>query len=331
MRLRLIPIALGVIVAVIHPAQAATVTIGASRDATIFQNNVDNGSGAGNGLIAGTNGAGNSPRRALIGFDIAGSVPEGSIVQSATLTLFLGQFPNVAATPTSTIGLQRILADWGEGTTLEQNPPNDTFGGQGQGASAVAGDVTWNARFFSAISPTPWTNPGGDFAAAISASTVVTRSLNTGYSWNSTDAMVDDMQGWLDDPQSNFGWMLVNADEATPATFRGFYSRQTATASLRPQLSLSYVLAGDFDGNDVVDGADLAHWKAGYGAVNATHAQGDANGDGTVNGNDFAIWQRQLGRSAGAPSVATAVPTPEPTGFALIFLAALGPLRTRRR
>jgi hypothetical protein len=321
----------GLIVASINAGHAATVTVGASRDATIFQNNVDNGSGGGNGLFAGTNGAGNSPRRALIGFDIAGSLPEGSIVQSATLTMFLGQFPNVAATPTSTIGLRRVLANWGEGTTQLQNPPNDTFGGTGQGAPATDGDVTWNARFFSGTSPTPWASAGGDFASAVSGSTVVTRTLNSGYTWDSTTEMVGDVQRWLDDPSGNFGWMLVNADETTPATFRGFYSRQTATASLRPQLSLTYVLAGDFDDNDIVDGEDLAHWKAGYGMVGATHAQGDADGDGRVDGNDFAIWQRQLGRSAATSSVGAATSTPEPRALGLAGVAALGAFRWRRR
>jgi hypothetical protein len=64
--------------------------------------------------------------------------------------------------------------------------------------------------------------------------------------------MVSDVQGWIENPASNFGWMLVNAQETTPATFRAFYSHETATAALRPQLSLTYVMAGDFDANDVV-------------------------------------------------------------------------------
>jgi hypothetical protein len=330
MRLTFVFSALALIVTMTSAARAATVTLGASRDATMFQNNADNGSGGGNGLFSGTNGAGNSPRRALIGFDVASALPEGSIIQSAGLTLFLGQFPNVAATPTSTIGLRRIVANWGEGNTQQQIPPNDTFGGQGQGAPAVDGDVTWNARFFSTTNPTPWTNPGGDFVNAVSASTVVTRTLNSGYTWSSTDATVEDVQGWLDNPSTNFGWMLVNADEASPATFRGFYSRQTATASLRPQLSLTYVLAGDFDGNDVVDSQDLARWKTGYGAVNATHGQGDANGDGNVNGADFTIWQRQLGRSAAVSAMPTVTATPEPAALALASLAALGIAIMRR-
>jgi hypothetical protein len=309
---------------------AATVTIEASRDATIFENNVNNGSGGGNGLFSGTNGAQNSPRRALIGFNVAGSVPAGALIQDVQLTLFLGQFPNVGAQPTSTIGLHRVAADWSEGTTQEQIPPNDTFGGLGQGAPAVDGDVTWNARTFSATTPTPWTAAGGDFDPTVSASTVVTRTLLSGYVWGSTETLVGDVQGWIENPASNFGWMLVNAQETTPATFRAFYSHETATAALRPQLSLTYVLTGDFDANDVVDGADLANWKANLGASGvATHAQGDADGDRDVDGADFLVWQRQLG--SGAPASPSTASVPEPATLMLACVAAIGMAASARR
>jgi hypothetical protein len=309
---------------------AATVTVGATRDATIFENNVNNGSGAGNGLFSGTNGAQNSPRRALIAFDVAGNVPAGSLIQSAQLTLVLGQFPNVGAQPTSTVGLHRVTSDWGEGTTQQQVPPNDTFGGLGQGSPATEGDVTWNARFFSATTPTLWNAPGGDFDATISASTVVTRTLLSGYMWGSTAALVSDAQGWLDNPPSNFGWMLVNLQETTPATFRAFYSHEAATPSLRPQLTLSYVLAGDFDANNIVDGADLANWKTGFGTSSgASHAQGDADADGDVDGGDFLIWQRQLGSAASASPLLTAVPESAP--LALACIATLGSAQIARR
>ncbi len=63
----------------VRPVTAASITIGADRDAAIFQNNVNNSAGGGPGIFAGTN-ANNSPRRALISFDM-GSIPAGAIVR----------------------------------------------------------------------------------------------------------------------------------------------------------------------------------------------------------------------------------------------------------
>src|SRR5687768_2370118 len=73
-------------------ATPTTVTIGASKDSTIYSNRVDRASGGGNGLFTGTNGQ-DDPRRALIAFDVTGNVPAGSIIQSVSMTLVLGQLP----------------------------------------------------------------------------------------------------------------------------------------------------------------------------------------------------------------------------------------------
>jgi len=221
----------------------------------MYSNHVDRGCGGGNALITGTNGPG-SVRRAPIEFDIAGNVPAGAVIQSAQLTLVMGQ---VATSPAEVaiIGLHRITSDWGEGTTQQQIPPNDSFGGMGQGAPATDGDVTWIARFWSAT-PTPWNMPGGDFVPAASASANVELPVNVGYSWNSTAALVSDIQSWLDTPSTNFGWMLVNADEINTSTFRVFYSRQTATAAWRPQLSITYEVIPEPGAVALLGGAALA-------------------------------------------------------------------------
>lgn len=217
--------------------RAATITIGASQDGTIYSNHVERGSGGGNALIVGTNGR-DDPRRALITFDVASHVPAGAIIQDVKLTMVMGQLPTEPE-EISTVELHRLTTSWGEGTTQQQNPPNDSFGGMGQGAPAHAGDVTWIARFWGA-SPTPWTTPGGDFAAAVSGSAAIGLPIDVPYSWESTAAMVGDVQDWLDNPASNNGWILKNVDETSMSTFRVFYSRQTATAALRPQLSITY-------------------------------------------------------------------------------------------
>jgi hypothetical protein len=214
---------------------AVVANIGASKDSTIFQNSVNNSSGAGNGLFAGTNGN-SSPRRALIAFDVAGSIPAFSTIQSVQLNLVLGQVPN-GASGNATIDLHKLSADWGEGIAQQSTPPTDSLGGQGNGVAANAGDVTWNAKMFPG---TLWATPGGDFSAGVSGSATVGTTINATSSWLSTAALVSDVQGWVNNPSSNFGWILTNANEAGASTFRAFYSSEVATAALHPQLVVNY-------------------------------------------------------------------------------------------
>ena len=219
------------------PAAATTITIGDVRDATIVQNGPNNSNGAGPGLFVGTNGA-NFIRRGLIEFDIAGNVPAGATIDAVQLTLVLGSVARSsgggAGDPTPrTIGLHHLFADWGEGTT----GLGSTIAGSGEGFPANAGDATWNARFFPG---TLWAAAGGDFAASPSASAVVADVINAPYVWLTTASLVADVQGWLNEPASNFGWALINAQETTPADFRVFYSREVADGLLRPQLRIDF-------------------------------------------------------------------------------------------
>jgi hypothetical protein len=227
------------LVALQSDGRAATITIDASQDGTIYSNHIERGSGGGNALIVGTNGR-DDPRRALVAFDVAGQLPAGATIESVKLTMVMGQLPT-APEEFSTIELHRLTSSWGEGTTQQQNPPNDSFGGMGQGAPAHNGDVTWSSRFWGAT-PTPWTTPGGDFDAAVSGVAAIGLPIDVAYSWESTPGMVADVQEWLDNPVANNGWILKNIDETSMSTFRVFYSRQTATAVLRPQLTITYEL-----------------------------------------------------------------------------------------
>jgi hypothetical protein len=81
----------------------------------------------------------------------------------------------------------------------------------------------------------------------------------------------------------------------------------------------SMPLAGDFNENGLVTGADLDLWETGFGMPSgASHMQGDANADGDVDGADFLVWQQQVGM---AQSGAAASAVPEPSGGALCLLA----------
>ncbi len=99
-------------------------------------------------------------------------------------------------------------------------------------------------------------------------------------------------------------------------------------------LSVSAAVAfapADFNEDGLVDAADLAIWRTGFGlAEGASRADGDANGDGAVNGADWLIWQQGLTHSGHANVAGT--PVPEPAAWILVAAAtaALCGRRPRR-
>jgi flagellar hook capping protein FlgD len=204
-------------------AAADTVVIGPLKDNTVYAEDSTLSNGSGEHLFAGDNGSA-SPRRGLIAFDIAASIPAGATVDSVELTLTMSH--TSVGSGARSIGLHRLLADWGEGAS-------DAEGNEGGGAPAMAGDATWTFRFFNTDA---WSVAGGDFVPAESATRVV-QDVGV-YVWRST-GMRDDVQGWLDAPSSNFGWILVG-EETGPQTAKRFDSRQRLTPASRPTLTIYY-------------------------------------------------------------------------------------------
>jgi hypothetical protein len=103
-------------------------------------------------------------------------------------------------------------------------------------------------------------------------------------------------------------------------------------------VTLGTAIGPDFNGDGVVNNADLFIWLANAGITSgATVLQGDADGDGDVDGDDFLFWQRNYGKPmpwAGAGSGnSTPGAVPEPTGLALLAFTAMISLafRSRRR
>lgn len=192
--------------------QADMVVLEAVADNTIYQDNTSNSNGAGDFIFAGNNG-GNSPRRALIRFDLS-SIGANATIDQVTFTAFLSQ-GNAASV---NVSLHRLTADWGESTS---NAP----GGEGGGDAAADGDATWLENFFGSSN---WAVPGGDFVVNPSATMVIDETLGS-YQWSST-GLRDDVASWLDGSQSNFGWILIG-DESGPGTAKRFNSRDNVANS----------------------------------------------------------------------------------------------------
>ncbi|MGH7754539.1 MAG: hypothetical protein ACREN5_17170, partial [Gemmatimonadales bacterium] len=71
-------------------ARAETVNIAASKDNTLYSEDGNFSNGAGQHLFAGRTG-GTNTRRALIAFDVARSIPAGSTITAAKLTLSMSR------------------------------------------------------------------------------------------------------------------------------------------------------------------------------------------------------------------------------------------------
>jgi len=202
-------------------ASANIINVMPSKDNTLYEYDPaegDHSNGAGFHLFAGENGEG-EVRRGVLAFDIAGTIPPGSTITAVTLGMNMSMTPAGALT----VELHKLLADWGEGTS---HAPM----GEGDGAPATPNDATWRHRFFDSIF---WTTQGGDFSATVSASQSVG---GTGqYTWSSAQ-MVADVQSWLDNPASNFGW-LVLGDETGGATAKRFDTRESANP---PMLTIQF-------------------------------------------------------------------------------------------
>src|SRR5438105_3770367 len=198
------------------------ISINPSKDNTLYQYNPNVGdlsNALGFHFFTGTILMGES-RRGVLAFDIAGNVPPGSTITGVSLSMNMSKTIDGTARTTE---LHKLFADWGEGTSRAP-------GEEGSGAPATPNDATWRHRFYDTIF---WTTQGGDFSATVSASQSV-GGLGQ-YIWSSPQ-MVADVQSWLENPDANFGW-LVLGDESGAGTAKRFDTRESASP---PVLTILY-------------------------------------------------------------------------------------------
>ncbi|MEM1067856.1 MAG: GEVED domain-containing protein [Planctomycetota bacterium] len=205
-----------------------TVELGVLADAAIYEtvtnDNASNGSGQ--HLFAGVTLTGLS-RRSMIQFDFS-SIPAGATIDSAELQL------NVSiAAPGSgdrDVSLFPLLTEWEEG-------PSDPNGAEGMGAPSQLGDSSWLFRSFPTVA---WAlAPGGDFNPAFPSATTPV-GFEGKYSWSSEEMTID-IANWMNNPDDNFGWMIVG-DEFDIQTAKRFDSRENLTEANRPKLIVDYLL-----------------------------------------------------------------------------------------
>jgi hypothetical protein len=98
-------------------------------------------------------------------------------------------------------------------------------------AAALAGDATW---LFSQFDSTAWALPGGDFGGASATTQVASQGA---WQW-SGGGVVADVQQWLNQPETNHGWLLRSSESA--GDVRTFHSRNSANPALQPLLEITY-------------------------------------------------------------------------------------------
>jgi hypothetical protein len=151
------------------------------------------------------------------------------LIESVSLTLTLTQASSASLVP---LGLYRVTSAWGEAGSIAASP--------GQGVAAASGDATWNTRAFGSSPAAPWAVSGGDYNSLASSTSFIgglTGAAPTSYTWASTPQLVADVQHWLDDPASNFGWIIIGS-ESSAGTARQFVSRENLVERYRPALTL---------------------------------------------------------------------------------------------
>jgi hypothetical protein len=227
------------------------VTLVPVQDNTLYETGLDTdeqkvevSNGAGSQLFIGRTGldAAYKRRRALLRFDIAGSLPDDATIVWAELSL--RQTKAAPGSPPAVAGLHRVLAAWGEGAS-------NAIGPEGQGAPAEAGDATWHHRLFP---DALWASPGGEFEVTASATTTVGQALET-FTWSCTPGLLADLDSWRNNPVSNHGWILVGGEAAGFSAHR-FASRENATVEHRPMLTVVYRELGDLFRDGFETGGD---------------------------------------------------------------------------
>jgi hypothetical protein len=209
------------------------VSFTAVADTSIYQDNPDGNLGS-TTLLSGMNYK-NSRGRALFVFYLSG-IPANATISEAHVSLAVVERPDPdqhGGPIPSNFGLYRMLVSWGEGS-----------GSAKAGSPARFGEATWTSRFYPLVT---WDSPGGtagvDYLDSPSSSTAVD-DKNVVYVFQSTTALLEDVQTWVNTPETNFGYMLISDNEFTPGTGRRFASTESglSVALPAPTLSVDYVV-----------------------------------------------------------------------------------------
>jgi hypothetical protein len=151
----------------------------------------------------------------------------------------------------------------------------------------------------------------------------------------------DELMGWTEfpyDPETHHTEddilddisLAKYPDGFTPPLASGDYTLLFQAPNTVIPFALHFIVSGagpsppgDFNGDAVVNGADLARWRTNVGVNAAADADGDLDSDGA----DFLVWQRNVSPPSALPFTAA---VPEPAAYWLVTTGLIGLLARRR-
>lgn len=216
---RIIGAAILAAVTSLPPVHAEVITLNPVADTTLIQVDPNANLGGTDFFNAGTAGNGNR-NRAIMLFSLSEFIPAGSTINNVSVMLDIVRQPAVDLAP-ALFSLRRMNVSWSEGdkVPIEEGSP-------GLGAPATEGDATW---LYRSVGGEAWSTPGGregvDFSSTVS-STAFVYGIGDPVQFESTTELTADVQLWLDNPDSNFGWMLMTETEQVRKSARSFASRE---------------------------------------------------------------------------------------------------------
>ena len=88
-------------------------------------------------------------------------------------------------------------------------------------------------------------------------------------------------------------------------------------------------IAGDYNGNGIVDAADYTIWRDTLGSTADLRANGDNSGAsaGVIDQADYAFWKSHFGSTGPGAGASAAVPEPATLGLGLIAVVCAGAIR----
>lgn len=172
---------------------------------------------------------------ALIYFDLANQIPIGSIIDSATLSLYN---TGTNSYTSGSCNFYRITdvdnkGMWQEGNSTDKTTKN--------GAGWLRRVGTGNTV------TTGWTNTSGsNIMNSVNSTATSSISISTTSGWYTSGSLASDIQAWVDGTAVNQGWYL-RVQSGSGMNIQNVASNQNAATSNRPKLTITYHTVSNTD------------------------------------------------------------------------------------